>query len=247
MVESRYFFNRTFTVERFELADLRQSPDSEYFSLIKTDVLSKIQEFNSPINSQLYIRVHGKKKFHPSYKGELSLKGSLGSITVNFNPRLILHFVRLLQTNKTRYQFKEKAQQEEAIFGYTHNFLSSNFFQEVESSIGNSKSIEDKSKFIKFQDYEKIQKVLVMLNVEFSIQKARINLIHRTTKCCSSTVIADNLNIKIRNGNSFLFFELCLTDARVYDLSNYPNTINNFERESEIVPYALVSATKPGA
>ena len=69
------------------------------------------------------IKVNGKKKFHPNYKSELFVKGSLGGLTVNFNPRVILHFVRLFGKKKAKYDFNDKAQREEAIFGYSKNFL----------------------------------------------------------------------------------------------------------------------------
>lgn len=175
------------------------------------------------------MKVHGKKKFHPNYKGELFIKGSVGGITINFNPRIFLHFVRLLGKKKTKYQFNEKSQREEAIFGYTKNFLQSNFFQELEQSISASKNIENKINFTKFSEFEKTQKVLVMLDVDFTIKSARINLIHRTTKCCNNTILAENLVMNIKNGNSFLFVEMELKNAKIFDISNYPNTINNFE------------------
>lgn len=53
LVESKYFFNRTFTLSKFELADLRQSTDSEYYSIVKSNTHSRIKEFNKEASSML--------------------------------------------------------------------------------------------------------------------------------------------------------------------------------------------------
>ena len=47
-----------------------------------------------------------------------------------------------------------------------------------------------------------------MLDVDFKMKSVRINLIHRTTKCCNNTIMAQNMSLNIKNGNSFMFIEI---------------------------------------
>lgn len=49
-----------------------------------------------------------------------------------------------------------------------------------------------------------------MLDMEFAIESVRVNLIHRTTKCCNNIVTANNLSLSVKNGNNFLFVEVGL-------------------------------------
>jgi hypothetical protein len=171
-------------------------------------VSNRLNCFEDPNDEEsdtgIHLTLQARKKAHPEYTGELSLRLTLAKLFLNYDPELILSILDRLHPLLPHQPLSPHDRDRRVVELLAEALLEDGGIEEKYRNAGN---FEFHRSYVEIEKYRQLFASQVLLQLELHCEEVELFLLNSRTHCWLDRIVAEGISLSLHKSPDFCFLK----------------------------------------
>jgi hypothetical protein len=198
--------------------------EREEFKLILSNTYNYFEDPNEDEEtaSNIEVLIEGKKKTHPKYTGEVSIKSRVNRLFINFDAEFAFRIIYRLAVGEEKQKYYTEEVKNTKIFEMLQEILLQD--NGIDAKYENADNFEFNRSYVELEQYKLRYSCAVLFHVEIKCEEVEAYLLNGRNLHWMDKFTGEGLAFQIDKSTDALFIKGSASAICLADVTGYPKT-----------------------